>query len=274
MTKTLLITGATGGMGKASALLAAERGYDLFLLDLNLEMLKAVVDECAAMGVKAAGEPLDIADSEAVNDFAAQFPAGDLAGTIHTAGLSPHMADWEKIIQVNLVGTVRLAEALKPAIKAGGCTVIVSSMSAHMVPHAADVAGVLSDPLAEDLLARVQALENQPLSNSGAAYPYAKLALISYVQRHAPAWGQASKRLVSLSPGLIDTPMGRLEAESAQDTYAWMRTMIAQQRDGHPEEIARAALFLVSDEASYISGTDLLVDGGFVGNFKAQNGLS
>lgn len=272
MTKSLLITGAAGGMGKASALLAADRGYDLFLLDLNEEKLKAVVDECAAKGVKAVGQSLDIADTKAVNDFVTQFSKGALVGAIHTAGLSPHMAEWEKIIQVDLVGTVRLAEALRPAIEAGGCTVLISSMSAHMVPPNADITGVLTDPLAEDLFDKVHALENNPLSTPGAAYPYSKLALINYVESHAPSWGQESKRLVSISPGLIDTPMGQLEAESAKDTYAWMRTMIAQQRDGQPEEIAKAALFLVSEEASYISGTDLLVDGGFIGNFKAQHG--
>ncbi len=270
MTKTLLITGAAGGMGMASALLAAERGHDLFLLDLNLEKLKAVVDECAAQGVKAVGESLDIADTQAIDDFAQQFSAGELAGAIHTAGLSPHMAGPEKIIQVDLIGTVRLAEALLPAIATGGSTVLVSSMSAHMVPPNKEIAEALSDPLSGDLFDRVQALEDAPLSTPGAAYPYAKLALIDYVRKHAPRWGQESKRLVTLSPGLIDTPMGQLEADSAKDTYAWMRGMIAQQRDGQPSEIARAALFLVSEEASYISGTDLLVDGGFVGNFKAQ----
>jgi len=271
MNNTILITGAAGGMGRACALLAADRGYNVTLLDLDAGKLAAVADECAGKGAKTACHALDICDPRAIERFGRECASGEkLSAAIHTAGLSPRMAAWDKIIQVDLVGTLQLVEALKPAISPGGCSVVIASMSAHMVPPNPDVDTVLSDAFSPDLLQKVEGLDGQPLSTSGLAYAYAKRALLMYVAARAPEWGVESKRLVSISPGLIDTPMGQLEADSDKDAYAYMRGLIALQRDGNPDEIASAALFLASADASYISGCDLLVDGGFVGAFKAQ----
>lgn len=269
--KTLLITGASGGMGQACALLAAARGYNLILLDLNLDKLEAVAERCRTSGASAECHTLDLADSNAIDRFADQATSGEkIAGAIHTAGLSPQMAAWDKMIAIDLVGTVRLTEALRPAINSGGCSVVIASMSGHMVPPNSAIDDLLADPYDAELLDKVAALPEQPLQNSGLAYAYSKKALMDYVRAQAVEWGREGKRLMSISPGLIDTPMGQLEAESDKDSYAYMRDLVALQRDGNPEEIAKAALFLVSDEASYISGSDLLVDGGFVGTFLHQ----
>lgn len=265
--KNLLITGASGGMGRACALLAAEQGTNLILLDLNLDKLEAVADQCRESGVKVNCHTLDLADTGAIDGFVDQLGGAKIDAAIHTAGLSPHMAAWDKMITVDLVGTVRFTEALRPSIKSGGCSVVIASMSGHMVPPNPAIDELLADPFDAELLDKVAALPEQPLENSGIAYAYAKKALLVYVRVQAAEWGKESKRLVSLSPGLIDTPMGQLEADSDKDGYAFMRDLVALQRDGNPTEIASAALFLASDAASYISGCDLLVDGGFVGNF-------
>lgn len=275
--QTILITGATGGMGAACARLAAERGYTLLLSDLNQDKLVSLAGECSRMGVSVDCQALDITDSAAVSKFVSERSAApQFDAVIHTAGLSPHMAEWENIIQVDLVAAIRFVEALKESIKPGGAAVCISSMSAHMVPPNAEVETALDDALADGLLDRLRALPGEPLAHSGMAYAYAKKALIHYVQQYAMDWGKEGKRLLSISPGLIDTDMGKLEAESDPDTYAAMRPLIALGRDGLAKEIATAALFLASADASYITGCDLLVDGGFVASVlkmkRAQNG--
>jgi NAD(P)-dependent dehydrogenase (short-subunit alcohol dehydrogenase family) len=140
-----------------------------------------------------------------------------------------------------------------------------------MVPPNDAIDNVLSDPLAPDFSDRLKTLTSAGglLENSGLAYAYAKKALKQNVADRAPAWGKDGKRLVSLSPGLIDTEMGRLE-NAAMDNFAAMRGLIALDRLGEPEDIARTALFLISEKAGYISGCDILVDGGFVASLNAQ----
>ncbi len=268
---TLLITGATGGMGRACARLAAGRGYDLVLTDLREDRLQTLARECAGDGLSVDVHALDVSDPAAVQAFAGQLGKGPaLDAVIHTLGLSPAMAAWDTIVDVDLIGTVSLLEQVRPAMAAGAAAVCIASMSGHMVPPNPDIDGVLADPLAAGLLERIAALPGTPMANSGMAYAYAKRALLAWVRRNAIIWGKEGKRLVSISPGLIDTDMGKLEAESGKEAYAGMRPLVALQREGLPEEIAGAALFLVSKDASYISGCDLLVDGGFVGTFLSQ----
>ncbi len=267
--QTLLVTGATGGMGRACAVLAAERGYNLVLTDLDHAKLNGLAQDCERLGATARSFPMDVCDSAAVTRFAAELESGPgLDAVIHTVGLSPQMAAWDSIIEVDLVGTVQLLEKLRPAIRAGGSAVCISSMSAYMVPPNPDLEALLDQPLATGLIARLAALPGEPVSNSGMAYAYAKKALIGYVAANAMSWGAEGKRLVSISPGLIETDMGRLEADANRDAHAGMRKLIALQRDGQAQEIASAALFLASAEASYITGCDLRVDGGCIASFQ------
>lgn len=270
--QTVLITGASGGMGKACALLAASRGFRLLLSDIDAQGLEQVAGECSTIGAAVECFSLDITDSEAVADFVQTLASGvPINAVIHTVGLSPQMAPAEKIISVDLVCTVRFLETVRPLITPGGCAVCVASMSAHMIPPNPEVDKLMARPLESDLVQKLRELPGDLLANPGFAYAYAKKGLLHYVQAKAAEWGREGKRLTSISPGLIDTPMGQLEESGDRDGYASMRKLIGLQRDGNPDEIAGAALFLVSEDASYVTGCDLLVDGGFVAAFKNLN---
>jgi NAD(P)-dependent dehydrogenase (short-subunit alcohol dehydrogenase family) len=181
------------------------------------------------------------------------------------------MAQWQRIIEVDLVGTVVLLEQLRPQLNPGGCAVAIASLSAYMCPPNAEIDQVLANPLADDFFVRLKASDTimASLENSGLAYAYAKKALKQYVADQAFAWGSEGKRFVSISPGLIETEMGRLE-NAAMDNFEVMRRLVVLDRLGEPDDIASAALFLVSDKAPYITGCDLLVDGGFVATMNAQ----
>jgi NAD(P)-dependent dehydrogenase (short-subunit alcohol dehydrogenase family) len=259
-------------MGRASALLAARQGYDLVLSDLSLERLAALAAECQAAGVSTSTCLLDVTQSDSIDRLVQVLDAGGgVEAIIHTVGLSPQMADWRRIIEVDLVGTVAVLEQTRPCLKTGGCTVAIASMSAYMVPPQEQIDQTLANPLALDFDTRLEALNDagHGLTHSGMAYAYAKRALKQYVADQASTWGVEGKRIVSISPGLIDTDMGRLE-NAAMDNFDAMRSLIALTRLGEPEDIANTALFLISNAAAYITGYDFLVDGGFVANLQRQ----
>jgi len=268
--RRLLITGATGGMGRACTLLAAEQGYQLLLADLSVSKLEQLAAESSGQQGAVACHVLDVTDAVSIEALAGALQAGGgIDAIIHSVGISPQMGSWEQIIEVDLIGTTRFVEAARPALKPGGCALCVSSMSAYMGPPAAAIELALSRPLAPGLMAQLQAMSSPLLAHPGLAYAFAKRALKNYVADQAAAWGKEGKRIVSLSPGLIDTEMGRLEND-AMENFEAMRRQIALGRLGEPEDIANTALFLVSPEAGYITGCDILVDGGFVASFNKQ----
>jgi|SRR5690625_3072679 len=103
--------------------------------------------------------------------------------------------------------------------------------------------------------------------NPGSAYALSKLGVLLMVEDRAWEWGLKGARIISLCPRTIRTPMGIQEAEQ----QAQMKLMLEHtslQRGGEPEEIAKVVKFLASDDASYITGTDILVDGGTTANMK------
>lgn len=266
--KSLLITGATGGMGRACAEMAAERGYTLVLADLLPERLREVADACATHGAQPTTCVLDVTDESSVSALLDQLAArGGIDSIIHTVGVSPHMAPWDKILTIDLIQSVAFLERARQHLADGGGAVCISSMSAYLAPENAQIDALLASLLEADTDFDPQAVSSQAqeLEHPGLAYSYAKRALRDWVARQSSVWGGEGKRLTSISPGLINTSQGQLESEAmGTEQFERMRAGIALQRLGEPEDIARVALFLISDEGAYITGCDHLVDGGFV----------
>ena len=152
-------------------------------------------------------------------------------------------------------------------MKQGGVVVCIASMSAHMCSASKPITDLLTNPLAPDLLNNISNLPGKPLADSGVAYAYAKRGLIDYVAKIASNWGQDGLRMMTIFPGVIDTEMGRLELENQQNSDDMLNT-IPLGRLGQPEDIAQTAFFLLSEKASYITGCDVLVDGGFIAALK------
>jgi NAD(P)-dependent dehydrogenase (short-subunit alcohol dehydrogenase family) len=268
---TTVITGAAGGMGRA-CVRAFQGSGPLLLVDIDEARTAEVADAANAEGGSARALVVDVSRPADIEMLAKEVAAdGGLRRLIHTAGVSPTMADAATVLDVDLVGTARLTAALLPLAVPGSVVVCVASIGGQMGPLPAEVEEALSDPLAPDFQARMEAASSTPLEPGG-AYAMAKRGVIKLCEREASAWGARGGRIVSISPGIMDTPMGRLEAEE-NEAMAFMLglTPVSRPPDGgfptlpgRVDDIANAAAFLCSPAASFISGTDLRIDGGLV----------
>jgi NAD(P)-dependent dehydrogenase (short-subunit alcohol dehydrogenase family) len=252
-----VVTGAARGMGRACV--DALRGTDDVLLAVDLE----APDVDGAVGVAC-----DIADPGAVHALVGTVEGhGRFRALVHAAGISPTMADPRRVFLVDLVGTQYLLDAFAPLVAPGAAAVCFASSAAHQIGlMARDDAldALVEDPLADGFVDRAAEL----VPDSGLAYAWAKRGVIRAAARAAVGWGRAGGRVNSVSPGMIDTPMNAQEFEQQPMMQVMLdRTPLA--RLGRPEELAAVAAFLVSDAASFVSGVDLLVDGGMLEGFRA-----
>ncbi len=277
--RVAVITGASGGMGRA----CAQRfglTQRLVLCDIRKDKIEAEAQSLREAGFDvAAALALDIGDQGAVKELAAQAAkAGPLGALVHTAGLSPALADWEPILRVNLVGTALLLEAFVEKAVRGSVAICIASMAGHMGEREPRLEALFDRPLSPNLIKDLDPFVIAGAKTSGmepryAAYSISKRAIIRMVQDRARDWAAKGARIVSISPGLMDTPMGRKEAE-VTDSHATLLAMTPAGRWGTPMDIANAAYFLSSEEASFVTGCDLLVDGGIMAVLHATKPMS
>jgi NAD(P)-dependent dehydrogenase (short-subunit alcohol dehydrogenase family) len=252
----IIITGAAGGMGAPTARLFAEAGRSLLLCDLSAERLKAMAEPLRQAGAAVELLAGDIADPGFPDQLVTMLDGRAIDALVHTAGLSPSMADGSRIMEVNFFATERLVDAVRASMAAGGCIVLFSSISAYMAKSPeidAAITALVTDHDRKPALA----IATSPQK----AYPLSKRAIIALVAREAVALGHAKVRVVSIAPGFIDTGMGRLELDS-NDRKTGMVAKVPLGRMGLGEEIASVVGFLCSPAASYISGCDIKVDAG------------
>ncbi|MER2133936.1 MAG: SDR family oxidoreductase [Arthrobacter sp.] len=269
MAADVLVVIGTGGMGLA-VLRRCGAGRRILLADFNEALLQDAVDAALAEGYDVESCGVDVSSRNSVAALAATArELGRVTAVVHTAGLSPAQAPAEAIWKVDLYGVAVVLEEFEKVIANGGAGVVISSMSAYMaggsIPPEA-LAELAAKP-ADDLLGLPFVTG---IDNPGYAYSAAKRANQVRVQAASVRWGARGARINSISPGVISTPMG--QQELAGESGAQMRAMIdgsGTGRMGTPGDIANAAAFLLSSDASFITGVDLLVDGGVVAGLDA-----
>lgn len=261
-----VVTGAAGGVGMAVCRLLG-RTQNLLLTDFDDARLQPALQTLADEGYRASGIAGDLASPGTAETLAGLCrDLGPLRTLVNTAGLSPVMADWRAIIQANTVAAELLLRAFEPLLRPGTAAVLVASVAGHLSPTDTPAQELLADPLQPELLEKLSVrlemlVRNLAGSLEGHAYGLSKRAIIQTCERRAKAWGAVGARLVSISPGGIWTAMGRREASGGARVNAVIESTPAG-RWGTAAEMATVIEFLASDAAGYITGCDLLVDGG------------
>jgi NAD(P)-dependent dehydrogenase (short-subunit alcohol dehydrogenase family) len=249
--RTIIVTGAASGIGRACALRQGAQGDHVAAWDLAGDAARAVADEVVAAGGSAESAAIDIADTAAARAVVREVAerTGSLQGLAHAAGVMRTVpfdeldeVEWDRVINVNLRATAFLAKAVAQVIRDGdqsGAIVLFSS-----------VAGRKGRPLA-------------------AHYAASKAGTISLTQSLAMAYGP-TVRVNALCPGVIATPMQdqiahdreQLLGRSAQDHYAGLAETLALKRVGEADDVAKVAQFLLGPLSDYVTGQAINVDGG------------
>jgi NAD(P)-dependent dehydrogenase (short-subunit alcohol dehydrogenase family) len=247
--KHALVTGAGSGIGAAIAETFARAGAELIVTDRDPSTAQATVERIVAAGGRARAETLDVTDAEACDRLAAAIHGapGRLDVLVNNAGvghvgtvLQTTGADMDRLYAVNVRGVFNLSKAFLPGMLDRRAGVIINMAS---------VGGVIGIP---DRL----------------AYCTTKFAVVGLTKSMALDHAAAGIRINCICPGRVETPFVAARLREYPDPERARREMSATQaigRMGRPEEIAAAALFLASDEAVFVTGSALMIDGGWKG---------
>lgn len=271
MAADVVVIVGIGGMGQAIARRQGS-GRTLLLADFNQDTLDRVSGALTGDGYTVHTVQVNVASAEDVRDLARRAAElGRVVQLVHTAGLSPAQASAEDVLQVDLLGVALILDAFGTVIAPGGAGVVIASMAGHMFPPLTpEQEYALAHTPAGELLS-LPHVSLESVTDSASAYGLAKQANHCRVKSASVAWGLRGARVNSISPGCISTPMGSLELESPiGEGIRAIVAMSAARRLGTPDEIAAATAFLLGPDAGFITGTDLLVDGGAVAAVKSM----
>jgi 3alpha(or 20beta)-hydroxysteroid dehydrogenase len=241
--KTVLVTGALGGIGSATIALAAREGAGTVVLaDLDEARVEAAAAELREQGVSAAGIALDVASEASWQALVARLEdeVGGLDVLVNNAGITNRFGvletaveDWDRVIAVNLTGVfLGMKHAGRSMVgNRGGSIVNVASFASYTGYRAA-------------------------------SYAASKWAVRGLTQTAADELGSRGVRVNSVSPGFVPTPL----TENAPNLVRSFSDATPLGRTCEPADIASAVVYLASDESAYVCGHDLLVDGGFMSN--------
>jgi NAD(P)-dependent dehydrogenase (short-subunit alcohol dehydrogenase family) len=244
--ETVFITGGGSGIGRETAMRCAEEGADVVVADVDREAVEETTDAIGEAGGKASSYELDVRDAEALAEaIDATAEKGGIDVLVNNAGISHPRSDMEdvdievrdRVIDINTKGVWNGCRAAIPHLKDQGSGAIVNTAS---------LAGLIGMP-------------------GGAAYSLSKGAVVNFTRAIAAELGSHGVRANAVCPGVVETPL----VTDDRDPEEWpdLRDRMAEAyplgRLGRPEDVANAVRFLASEEAAWITGHALVVDGGY-----------
>jgi len=245
--KVALVTGARRGMGKSHALALAAQGAKVVVTDIDLNECQLVVDEIKSKGGEAICSKMDVSNAKNVDQVITEIVSqlGRLDILVNNAGIyAPKPAlemteeEWDRTITINLKGEFLCAQRA------------AKEMAKNKWGRIINIASVASGGVGVGIA-------------GGAHYTASKGGIIGMTETLAIEWAPLGINVNAIGPGAIDTPMVGAAQMSKKDMDA-MLAGVPLKRIGRPEEISAAVVFLASEEASYVTGATLYVDGGWL----------
>jgi NAD(P)-dependent dehydrogenase (short-subunit alcohol dehydrogenase family) len=239
----IIVTGAAQGIGRAVALRLAVRDAHIAVWDTKAEGVEGTAALCRQQGAMACAAVVDIGDAKQIEAAVAAFERdwGRPDGLVNNAGIFPRaraldmdLAEWEQVLRVNLTGTFVCARTVAALMKEDGRGAIVNMASGRALAGAAN----------------------------GAHYSASKGGIIALTKSLAHDWAGYGIRVNCVIPGITDTAQPRIEMGD-NELYA-MGAHIPLGRIGQPQDIAAAVAFLLGDDAAYITGQSIAVNGGAI----------
>ena len=257
-----------GSMGTAIVRRIAA-GKKILLGDISEKALERVSDDFRRSGYDVETCVVNALEKKSIEAFAKKAAElGPVMYFIDTAGASPNQASPEHIVALDMVGTGYAVDAFGQVMAEGGAGLIISSQAAYMYPIPNEDELQIVNATTEQL-AELPIVKNVAMQNSGLAYMIAKCVNHLQAQRAAATtWCERRARINTISPGIIVTPLAYDEFNANGDGYQAMIDASAARRVATSDEIADAAAFLLGEHATFINGTDLLIDGGVIPSIR------
>lgn len=263
--KEVVVLLGAGDMGLA-IIKRISAGKKILLADINEEKLKTLKHDMIYSGYDVETQLTDAMDRDSIKVLAEKAASlGPVMYFIDTAGASPNQAAPEHIINLDLIGTSYALDEFGKVVARGGSGLIISSMTGYMPLPLTKEDEHLLRVTPTDELKDLDCLSEDVIVNSGVAYVVSKRANHLRVQyASADSWAERGARINTISPGIIVTPLAYDEFEANCEGYQAMIDVCGAKRVGTSDEIAYAAEFLLSEKAGFITGMDLLIDGGTI----------
>ena len=267
MKNVVLLTGA-GQIGMAIARRIGH-GKKIIIGDKNINNAENISKIMKEAGFDTQYFKCDISSRDSIKSLIKNAKEyGKISYFINAAGVSPSQAPIESILKVDLYGTAVLLEEVGKVIKDGGSGVTISSQSGHRMKQlGAEIDEQLAMTPTEELL-DLEVLQPENINDTLHAYQLAKRCNVKRVMYEACRWGEKGARINSISPGIIVTPLALDEFNGPRgDFYKNMFANCPSGRPGTADEVASIAKLLMSDEGAFITGSDILIDGGATASY-------
>lgn len=268
------------GAGQIGMAIARRMGYGMKIVvgDKKQENAQAIAKTMNDAGFDVVPVEMDLSSRASIQGIIAEAQKyGDITMLVNAAGVSPSQAPIEAILKVDLYGTAVLLEEVGKVITPGGVGVTISSQSGHRMKQLTpEEDEQLACTPAEELL-KLPLLQPENIRDTLHAYQLAKRCNEKRVMAESVKWGAKGARINSISPGIIVTPLAIDEFNGPRgDFYKNMFAKCPAGRPGTADEVANAAELLMSRQGAFITGADLLMDGGatasyFYGPLKPEN---